>query len=121
MIELAVLENAHLPISQLVILTNPHVATIHHFSRREQSSRNSAGSARSAPLLLTRLCGATAARLRFEKGHDIPELVSDRGSVDSPERAADVQSSFILQHLHAAPADSGVDVLINPRPRHRRH
>jgi hypothetical protein len=59
--------------------------------------------------------------LRFQKGGNITELVSDRRSVDPPERAAYVQSSFVLQDFHAAPADGGVDVLIDPRPWDRRH
>jgi hypothetical protein len=65
--------------------------------------------------------GATAARLRIHEGRNIPDLVSDGRSVDSPERATDVQSSFVLQHFHAAPADGGVNVLIDPRPWDRRH
>jgi hypothetical protein len=62
-----------------------------------------------------------AARLRFQESRNISDLVSDGRSVDSPERAADVQSSFVLEHFHAAPADGGVHVLIDPRPRDRRH
>jgi hypothetical protein len=46
--------------------------------------------------LIIGLCGATAARLRFQKGRNIPDLVANRRSVDSPERAADVQSPFFL-------------------------
>jgi hypothetical protein len=46
--------------------------------------------------LITGLLGATATGLRFQEGGNVPELVSDRGSVDPPERAADVQSSFAL-------------------------
>jgi len=38
---------------------------------------------------LTGLLGATAAGLRSRKRGDVPELVSDRGSVDPPERAAE--------------------------------
>ena len=68
---------------------------------------------------MARLSGATAARLRFQKGRNVPELISDRGPVDSPERTADVQPPFLLQHFHAAPADGGVDVLIDPRPWNR--
>jgi hypothetical protein len=71
--------------------------------------------------LIIGLCGATAARLRFQKGRDIPDLVSDRRSVDSSERATDIQAPFVLQHLHAATADGGVYVLIDPRPWDRRH
>jgi hypothetical protein len=71
--------------------------------------------------LTTGFGGATAAGLRFQEGRNVPELVSDGRSVDSPERAAHVQSSFVLQHLHAAPADGGVYVLVDPRPWDRRH
>jgi hypothetical protein len=71
--------------------------------------------------LIARLCGATAARLRFQESRNIPDLVSDRRSVDTPELAAYVQSSFVLQDFHAAPADGGVDVFIDPRPWDRRH
>ena len=118
MVELAVLENAH----RGVLLASDHLhGTIHHFGRRNSQVEDSARPARSAPRLITRLRGATAAGLRFQEGRDVPELVSDRGSVDSPERAADVQSPFVLQHFHAAPADGGVDVLIDPRPWDRRH
>ena len=93
----------------------------HHSSlqSREQSSRNSAGAAPSVPRLITGLHGATAAGLRFQKGGNVPELISDRGPVDPPERAADVQSSFVLQDFHAAPANGGVYVFIDPRPRDR--
>ena len=70
--------------------------------------------------LITGLLGATAARLRFQKGRNIPDPVANRRSVDSPERATDIQSPLPLQHLHAAPADGGVDVLIDPREWDRR-
>jgi hypothetical protein len=70
---------------------------------------------------LTRLLRATAARLRFQERGDIAELVSDRGPVDPPEGATDIQASFVLQYFHAAAADSGVDVLIDPRPWDRWH
>src|SRR6266567_468397 len=95
----------------------------HHSSlqSREQSSRNSAGAAPFAPGLITGLLSTTAAGLGFQEGGNVPELISDRSPVDPPEWAADVQSSFVLQHLHAAPADGGVYVLIDPRPGDRRH
>jgi len=41
-------------------------------------------------------CGTTAARLGFQIGRNIPDPVANRRSVDSPERAADVQSPFVL-------------------------
>jgi hypothetical protein len=70
--------------------------------------------------LITGLRGATAAaRLRFQEDRNIPELVANRRSVDAPERAADVQSPFGLQHSHAAAADGGVYVFIDPRPWNR--
>ena len=114
MVELAVLENAHAA----------DFCLDHHagLSGREtvKSKICVAGPARAA-VDYWACCGTTAARLRFQEGRNVPELVSDRRSVDSPERAADVQPSFVLQHLHAAPADGGVDVLIDPRPWDRRH
>src|ERR1039458_8710605 len=64
---------------------------------------------------------STAARLRFQKRRDVADSVSDAGSVDALERAANVQPPFVLQRFHAAPADGGVHVLIDPRPRDRRH
>src|SRR5260370_29865507 len=70
---------------------------------------------------MTPLCGAAATRLRFQKGSNIPDLVSNRRAVDAPERAAHVQSPFVLQHLHAAPADGGVYALVDPRPWDRGH
>src|ERR1017187_10130410 len=95
----------------------------HHSSLRcaKQSSRRFGWSARSRPRLTTGFGGATAAGLRFQEGRNVPELVSDGRSVDSPERAAHVQSSFVLQHLHAELADGGVYVLVDPRPWDRRH
>jgi hypothetical protein len=40
--------------------------------------------------------GATAAGLRFQECRNIPELVSDGCSIDSPERAPNIQPSFVL-------------------------
>jgi hypothetical protein len=59
--------------------------------------------------------------LRFQKRRNIPEPVTDRRPVDAPERAADVQPAFPLQHLYAAAADGGVYVLVHPSPRDRRN
>src|SRR6476620_1649886 len=94
-------------------------ALAHHSSLRsaKQSSRGFAWPARSGPRLTAGFRGVTAARLRFQEVRNIPEFVSDRGSVDPPERATDAQASFVLQHFHAAPADGGVYMLIDPRPR----
>jgi hypothetical protein len=69
--------------------------------------------------VITPLCGTTSAGLRFQEGRNIPEFVSDRGSIDPPERTAHVQSPFVLQDLHAASADGGINVLIDPCPRDR--
>src|SRR5450759_5542408 len=102
-------------------MRRPFASTPFGSRRAEQSSQRSPRPSSPTPRLITRLCGATAARLRLQKGRDIPDLVSDRRSVDSPERAADVQSSFVLQHLHAATADGGVHVLVDPRPWDRWH
>jgi hypothetical protein len=95
----------------------------HHSSLRsaKQSSRGFAWPARSGPQLTAGFRGAAATRLRFQESSNVAKLVPDRSSVDSPERAAHVQSSFVLQHLHAAPADGSVDMLIDPRPRDGRH
>src|SRR5450759_1853833 len=102
-------------------MRRPFASTPVGSRRAEQSRQRSPRPSSPTPRLITRLCGATAARLRLQKGRDIPDLVPDRRSVDSPERAADVQSSFVLEHFHAAPADGGVYVLIHPRPWDRRH
>jgi predicted carbohydrate-binding protein with CBM5 and CBM33 domain len=59
--------------------------------------------------------------LGLQERCDVPELVSDRRSIDTPERTADVQSPLVLQDLHAASADGSVNALIDPRPRHRWH
>src|SRR5260370_32039159 len=98
-------------------------ALAHHSSLRsaKQSSRGFAWPARSGPRLTAGFRGATAARLRFQEVRNIPELVSDRGAVDPPERAAHVQSPFVLQDFHAAPADGGIDMFIDPRPWDWRH
>src|SRR5882757_10648315 len=95
----------------------------HHSSLRaaKQSSRELARPARPGPRLAAGFGGATATRLRFQECRNIPELVSDGCSVDSPEWATDIQSSFVLQHFHAAPADGGVYVLIDPSPWDRWH
>src|ERR1039458_8297908 len=113
----------------------------HHSSLllAKQSSRRSPWPASAAPPLITRCsdaaagvtttttaalttsAGATAARLRFQKCRNIADSISDARSVDALERAADVQPPFVLQRFHAAPADGGVHVLIDPRPRDRRH
>ena len=37
------------------------------------------------------------------------------------ERAANVQPAFVLQHFHAAPANRGVHMFIDPGPWHGRH
>jgi hypothetical protein len=67
-------------------------------------------------------CGATAAaRLRFEKGRNVPEFVTNRRAIDSPERAANVHLALALHNFDAAPADSRVYVFIDPRPWDRRH
>jgi len=58
------------------------------------------------------LCGTTAARLRFQKCSNIAELVSDRGSIDLPERGADIQSPFLPQIFHTAPADGFLNLWI---------
>jgi hypothetical protein len=71
--------------------------------------------------LTNRFLGATAARLRLQEGGDVPDLVSDRGPVDPTERTADVQPALVLQYLHAATADGGVYMFIDPRPGNRRH
>src|ERR1035437_6024029 len=75
----------------------------------DQSSRRFALSARPGSRLTTGRGGTTASRLRFQESRNVPDLVSDGRSVDSPERATDIQSSFVLKHFHAAPADGGVD------------
>jgi hypothetical protein len=67
------------------------------------------------------LGGATTAGLRFQKGRNVAEFVSDCGSVDAPEWASDIQLPFPLQDLHAAAPDCGVNVLVDPRPRDCRH
>ena len=64
---------------------------------------------------------ATATRLRFQKLCNVAKPVSDTRSVDALERAADVQPPFVLQRLHAAPADGGVRALIDPSPGDRGH
>src|SRR5580704_16382387 len=88
---------------------------------QQQSSRNPAGATPSAPWLVARLCATSTTRLRFQKGGNVREFVSNRCSVNSPERAADVQPPFVLQHLHTAPADGGVYMFIDPRPWDRGH
>ena len=118
MVELAVLENAHVLAS---VGFRPRRTPFITSVAATVKSKTLRGRPGPRPRLITGLRGATAAGLRFQEGRNVPDLVSDRGSVDSPERAADVQSSFVLQHFHAAPADGGVDVLIDPRPRDRRH
>src|SRR5277367_2904843 len=87
---------------------------------RQQSSRNLTGPAPFPPGLITRFPGS-AAGLGIHERHDVAEPVADRGPVDATERAADVHASFVLQHLHAATANGGVNVLIYPRPWNRRH
>ena len=82
----------------------------------KQSSRRSARPARSSLRLMAPLPGATASRLRFQKGRNVAELVADRRSVDPPKRAAYVQPTFALQNLHTASPDGSVDALIHPRP-----
>src|ERR1017187_10418053 len=83
----------------------------------KQSSRRFARPAWLGTRLIFGLDGATAAtRLRLQKSSYVPELVSDRRSVNAPERAADIQPSLPLQHLHAAAANGCVYVLIDPRP-----
>jgi hypothetical protein len=63
------------------------------------------------------LGGTTAAaRLRFQKGRYVADFVSNRRAVDAPEWAPDIQPAFLLQYLHAAPADGGVHVFIDPCP-----
>jgi hypothetical protein len=62
--------------------------------------------------LIIGFCKTTAARLGFQEFRNIPELVPDRRTVDSPECTADVQSPLVLEHFHAAPANGGIDVLI---------
>jgi hypothetical protein len=64
---------------------------------------------------------AAALRLRLQKSCDVPEPVSDRRAVDSPERAADVHPTFPLKHFYTASPYGGVDLLIDPRPGHRGH
>jgi hypothetical protein len=67
--------------------------------------------------LITGHCGATAAaRLRFEEGRNVPEFVTNRRAIDSPERAANVHLALALHNFDAAPADSRVYVFIDPRP-----
>jgi hypothetical protein len=56
--------------------------------------------------------------LRFEKRHNVAEFVSNAGAADSPERAARVQATFALKRLHAAAADGGVDVFVDPGQGH---
>jgi hypothetical protein len=70
---------------------------------------------------MARLCGATAAWLRFQESRNVPELIPNRRSVDSPERAANVHLALAPHNFDAAPADSRVDVFIDPRPWDRRH
>jgi hypothetical protein len=50
-------------------------------------------------MLIARKQIATAAWLRFQKRLNIPELVADRGAINSPERTANIQPPFVLQHL----------------------
>src|ERR1039458_1494785 len=85
------------------------------------TSATVAGVTSTTTAALTTSAGATAARLRFQKCRNIADSISDARSVDALERAADVQPPFVLQRFHAAPADGGVHVLIDPRPRDRRH
>jgi hypothetical protein len=99
----------------------PDLATIAHFTGPPQSSRRSAWSARAAPWWSTRLLSTATAGLGLQKGSDLPEPVSDGGSVDAPERTAPVQSSFALQHFDATATDRGVNVFIDPGPGDRRH
>ena len=114
MVELAVFENTH---AANVCLDPMGVQRCGHSQVEDLRGRPGRGTA-----LISRSYGATtAARLRFQKSRNIPELVSDRRSVDSPERAADVQPPFPLQYLHAAAADGGVYVFVDPRPRDRRN
>src|SRR5258708_37995513 len=94
----------------------PALHTIRHFGRPKQSSRRLPWPPGPGPRLTTGLGGATATRLRFEESRNIPDLVSNCRSVDSPEGAADVQLALPLEHFHAAPADGGVYMFIDPRP-----
>src|ERR1039458_3861741 len=50
-----------------------------------------------------------------------PNLYRTVVPFDPPERAADVQPPFVLQDFHAARADGGVDVFIDPCPWDGRH
>jgi shikimate 5-dehydrogenase len=68
------------------------------------------------------LGGTTAAaRLRFQKSRYVSDFVSNRRAVDAPELAPDIQPAFLLQYLHTAAADRGVDVFIDPCPRDGRN
>jgi hypothetical protein len=59
-------------------------------SVQQQSRRNSTRSTPPARPWLGRLRAPPATGLRFQKRHNVPELVSHRGSLDSAERTADV-------------------------------
>ena len=112
-IKLAVFENTHAG----TFLPRPHGGPLLPNSQVADLR----GRPGSSLILMTEPFTATAARLRFQKSVDIRELVSDRRAVDSAKRAADVQSPFPLQYLHAATANGGIHVLIDPGPWDRRH
>jgi hypothetical protein len=50
----------------------------------------------SSVALISRIYATAAARLRLQKGRDVPEFVRVRRSVDPPKRAAYVQTPFVL-------------------------
>jgi len=118
--EPAVLEDAHRLVTA-VLRTNLASPPLVTSVARHSQGRRSGPPARPAPLWISWAFIATAARLRFQERLNISELVSDGCPVDSPERAANIQSPFVLEHFHAAPADGGVHMLIYPRPRNRRN
>ena len=113
MVERAVLENAHcVAVFRATAPAPPFITSV---AGTVKSKIGAAGQVRA----WVRLLGFAAPPppgCDSRKAVMSPILYRIDRAVDSPERAADVQPSFVLQHFHAAPADGGVYVLVDPRP-----